>query len=164
MSSSDRFTKLLVAVATLVAIDLSASTSEATPEFPGVIAKHLGVATPECTLCHVGTPGSGTANTAFAKTLRARGLLPYDDASLTTALDAISAENKDSDGDGTPDIRELQDGTDPNSAPGDGSITPEYGCEIGRGLRVDSTAGAVPALAFVLLWMLRVAIKRYRGA
>lgn len=164
MSSSDRFTKLLGAFAAFGAIGLSVSTAGATPTFPAVIAEKLSVAAPECTLCHAGTPGPGTAVTPFAKTLKTRGLVPNNEDSLKTALDAIAAEGKDSDGDGTPDIRELEDGTDPNSAPGDGAITPEYGCEIGRGLRVDGSAGAVPALAFVLLWMLRVAVKRYRRA
>lgn len=106
----------------------------ATPNFPEAIQKHLQLASaPDCTLCHIGTPSRGTVTAPFGATMRQRGLAAYDEGSLTTALDALAAEQKDSDGDGTSDIRELKDGTDPNAgAGGSGIITPEYGCAAAR--------------------------------
>lgn len=66
--------------------------------------------------------------------MRDRGLLAFDEGTLVTALDALDAEHKGSDGDGIDDIQELKVGADPNSG-GDGgadvaSFRPaSYGCE-----------------------------------
>lgn len=100
----------------------------ATPDFPGVVAEHLQLATtPGCELCHAGTQGRGTVTTPFGVSMRSRGAQAYDNDSIKTALDALAAENTDSDGDGVPDIQELKEGTDPNGS-GTETIKPEYGC------------------------------------
>lgn len=127
MHSSERS---LVSGGVVVALVLFAGSAGATPNFPGAIQEHLSLSgAPACTTCHVGTPARGTVNTAFGTTMRSRGLVAYDEASLDTALDALAAEQKDSDGDGTADIRELTDGTDPNAgAGGSGDPVPDYGC------------------------------------
>jgi hypothetical protein len=141
------------------ALALIAAPAGATPNFPSAIASHLGLATsPDCTLCHVGPTQIGTVVTPFGTSMRARGLVMYDEKSLTTALDALAAEKKDSDGDGTPDIDELRAGTDPNTA-GDGTggtgtpapDEPRYGC----GAHVAPSTrgpGAVASLAFAAVF------------
>jgi len=128
----------------------------ATPNFPSVVAQHLGLAkSPDCTLCHVGTPQAGTANTPFAFSMRQRGLQKNDVGSLTGALDALAGEQTDSDGDGFPDIDEIKKGWDPNvPSLADGGVDPNaarpqvlnptYGCSASRpaknGTRPISTA------------------------
>jgi hypothetical protein len=120
----------------------------ATPTFPEVIAQHLGLATaPDCTLCHNGTPGTGTVTTPFGKAMRSRGVHAYDEDSVVTALDALAAEKTDSDGDGVPDIDELKAGTSPNG----GSITPEYGCALAPGAGGPSASLAAIVVAASLL-------------
>jgi hypothetical protein len=61
-----------------------------------------------------------------------RGLKPFDDNSLRTALDRMKTDAIDSDGDGTLDVDALRNGADPNvgAAGGGGDTTPrpEYGC------------------------------------
>jgi hypothetical protein len=106
----------------------------ATPNFPGVIARELKLpGPPDCTLCHSGgQTRRGTVTTPFGTSMRSRGLVAYDEASLVKALAALTAEKKDSDQDGTPDIEELKAGTDPNAGGGPGETLPppEYGCAI----------------------------------
>ncbi len=139
----------------LLATALLASSriARATPNFPPAVRAHLTLAAePACTLCHLGTPGRGTVNTPFGSSARSRGLVAYDDGSLRTALDALAAENKDGDGDGVGDIRELRDGTDPNAGPGDDESVPDYGCGVtGVGASGSpSVVGALFALALLL--------------
>lgn len=151
--------RLVVAPIVVCAL-VSASAARATPNFPAVIATHLQLgAPPDCTLCHVGTPGRGTVTTPFGKTMLARGVHAYDESSLRTALDAISAEKKDSDGDGTSDVDELRAGQSPNGAGAD-VVTPEYGCATAR-----SSAGEpwfVAGLTLVV-WMLTRSRRRSHG-
>ncbi len=119
------------AVAAVSAL-LGARTAGATPNFPGAIKSHLTLASqPPCAVCHQnGVTGLGTVTTPFGTSMRARGLQANDTGSLNTALDALSAEGTDSDGDGTGDIAELVAGTDPNTAGGSNgsTLTPVYGC------------------------------------
>jgi hypothetical protein len=112
----------------------SSSIANATPSFPGVVQQHLTASkAPECKVCHVGAQSSGTVKTAFGVAMLARGLVKYDEASLTKALDTLRGEKTDSNGDGKSDIDTLIAGADP-SAPssGDGGTvalaSPEYGC------------------------------------
>ncbi len=148
----------------------------ATPNFPGAIRSELQLSrTPDCSLCHVGPQQVGTVNTPFGRSMRSRGLVFYDEASLRRALAALDAERIDSDGDGTPDIDELEAGADPNVAGaggggggdgggggggggGDGGggggdappdvppSPPEYGC---------SSSGGVGSAGLVLVLLLR---------
>jgi MYXO-CTERM domain-containing protein len=62
-----------------------------------------------------------------------RGLRPFDENSLRTALDRMKADGIDSDGDGVTDVEALRSGKDPNGEGGGekiGDLTPrpEYGC------------------------------------
>ena len=157
----------LAPFAAAAALALIAVPAGATPNFPSAIASHLGLATsPDCTLCHVGPTQVGTVVTPFGTSMRARGLVMYDEKSLTTALDALAAEKKDSDGDGTPDIDELRAGTDPNTA-GDGTgasgtaapAEPRYGC----GAHVAPSARAPGAALSLLLAAVITALGRRRA-
>jgi len=123
----------------------------ATPAFPGVVQQHLGLrAAPSCTLCHVGQTARGTVTTPFGTTMRSRGLIAYDEASVRTGLDALAAEDEDSDTDGVPDVRELREGTDPNASPGGEDLTPEYGlCSTSRPAPIDPSGH--PVLVSLLL-------------
>src|SRR5205823_739412 len=132
---------------------LLAATARASPTYPAAVAQRLSLSyVPACSLCHVeGKTGSGTAETPFARSARARGLEAGDDRLVPLALDALARDAVDSDGDGATAIRELLDGTDPNVR-GGASIAlradPGFGC---------SSAGAETALAaaLVLLWRRR---------
>lgn len=145
----------LVGVLALIGISSSA---HATPNFPDVVASHLGLeAPPDCTLCHIGTPARGTVTTPFGATLRSRGAQAYDEAALRRALDALTAERKDSDSDGTPDIDELRAADDPNSGAGGPAVTPDYGCTAAPG------RGEAPLyLAVMLLAGLVIGVCRAR--
>jgi hypothetical protein len=115
---------------------LAVTQAHATPNFPAAIQGHLGIAVaPQCSLCHSGgQTGRGTVNTPFGATMRTRGLVAYDEGALRTALDALAAERKDSDRDGTPDIEELFNAQNPNlGTRSDGGVeaeplVPVYGC------------------------------------
>ena len=138
---------------------LLANPASATPNFPGAIQADLGLsAPPPCADCHTtgDVGGLGTVNTPFGTTMRSRGLVAYDEASLKNALLALQAEGKDSDGDGVPDITELQAGTDPNNAPGTESSVPAYGCgaQVSPG-RALPDASVLLLAAGVIIWLRR---------
>lgn len=161
-SSRKSFGPRVLFVWTALAAGAIAAPAYATPNFPGVVASHLQLdAPPPCTLCHSGTPGRGTVTTPFGTTLRKRGLTAYDEASLGNALDAIDAENKDSDGDGVPDVKELRAGEDPNVGAGGATseLVPEYGCAVGRELRGGRGAPSAWLLA-LLVFALRTRQRR----
>jgi hypothetical protein len=139
------------APALLLASLLLAVPAAASPGFPGAIAAHLDAPTPPCTVCHQGAPGVGTATTAFAVAMKARGLVPEDLPSLATALDALAAEDHDSNGNGVNDIDELKAGNDPNASGGQAAVVPTYGC-LGSVARArPGSAGGYLALAAALL-------------
>lgn len=120
--------RLIVPLSALVLIAI-ARPANATPDFPDVVAEHLGLSSPPgCELCHTGTQARGTVTTPFGVSMRSRGAQAYDEDSIRTALDALEAEKKDSDGDGVPDIDELRNGGNPNGT--GGTIKPEYGCAV----------------------------------
>ncbi|HUM12164.1 MAG TPA: hypothetical protein VLT82_14560 [Myxococcaceae bacterium] len=137
----------------LVAITvLAGGLAHASSTFPAEVRSHLGLSyTPDCSLCHAnGQTGFGTVTTPFGTSMRARGLVAQNIASLDTALDALNAEHKDSDGDGTPDIDELKAGADPNVAGGGNVPPPTYGC-----FEVSGQSGSPLALLpLALAWLL----------
>lgn len=127
---------------------LAASPARATPGFPAAIARELTLPNaPPCSVCHAGgVTRRGTVTTPFGTTMRSRGLQAYDEASLVRALAALTAEKKDSDEDGTPDIEELKAGEDPNVAAGDSLPPPEYGCTTTR----DGASSPISALSLTI--------------
>lgn len=146
-----RSTIVIVAMGCLV-FGLAETQAHATPNFPAVVQSKLKLAdAPDCTLCHAGAPGRGTVTTPFGETIRSRGAIAYDENALKTALDAISAEKKDSDKDGVPDVDELAASTDPNAAAGVTVIVPEYGCGVGRGHATSGSGWLVGVIALLLL-------------
>jgi hypothetical protein len=107
---------------------LSARAAVATPNFPNAIQRDLSLSySPQCSLCHVGGNTSASAvQTPFAKSMKARGLVAYDETALQTALNRMGTV--DSDHDGVSDIDELRAGTDPNLGSGQEPVT--YGCTL----------------------------------
>ena len=141
------------ALVVLLVSSLLAAPAAASPTFPAEIAAHLSAPTPPCTICHQGTPGLGTATTAFAEAMKARGLVPGDLTSLDTALDALAAESHDSNGNGVSDIDELKAGKDPNAG-ATATVTPTYGC-VGSIAAAPPRAGAAVALVLLALGLRR---------
>src|SRR6266446_5698827 len=92
----------------------------ATPNFPGVIQRQLGLAAPpQCTICHAtDAGGAGTVVQPFGVYLRSRGLRPFDESSLRNALLAAAGEHHSSNSSGISDIDALKAGEDPNSPGG----------------------------------------------
>lgn len=126
---------------------LLAAPAWATDEFPPAIAARYSLgAEPLCQLCHTnGITIRGTVTTPFGSAMLARGLTPNDVASLNTALDALTTEQVDSDGDGVIDVEELAAGTDPNTVPGGTGGGTGGGTNVGP-LRYGCGAAVVPEL------------------
>jgi hypothetical protein len=151
----NRFAVVLIVLGAV----LASRSAVAKPSFPDLIAHDLNLPYQvPCSICHVkGNTGSGTANTPFALSLRARGLTGEGENSLASALSALETEGVDSDGDGESDVTELRAGTDPNSSTNAslaGDPDPGYGCggSPPRGHR----RGAAPLAGIGLLgWLLR---------
>jgi hypothetical protein len=145
------------------------ASAQATQKFPSAIYNYLGTSftvkpyLPPCSLCHSrGSTGPGTAQTPFALSAKARGLVPSDTPSMNAALAAMDTDEVDSDGDGVPDIQELRDGTDPNT-PGDVSLVSESGPNAGCGGNTkprSSRLAGVPGIGLSLLPLLRRARRR----
>jgi hypothetical protein len=153
--SNRRVPHVLVRASLLGVVLLGATGAGATPNFPGVMSSELGLSsTPSCAVCHQGNPSVGTVTTPFGASLRARGLVFYDVASLRTSLGALNTERVDSDGDGTPDTEELKADRDPNRSdavggpgeePGGEDLPPEpfYGCAAAPGAPVGVLLGGL---------------------
>jgi MYXO-CTERM domain-containing protein len=161
-------TRLLLSTAAL-ACGLGASPAAlASPTYPTAIRSHLSLSdAPSCSLCHQGgQTGFGTVTTPFGVAMRDRGLVAEDEASLFSALDKMSAEGVDSDGDGASDIEELVAGTNPNGdVGGTSSAAPPlaYGCNTT--IAPGGAAGPSGAgLALASLAAIALASRRRRGA
>lgn len=149
MRSSDRLRGVVALFGTLA----YAVPAQATPTFPQTVATHLGASrVPDCSVCHVGSQQRGTANTPFGSEMRSRGVVAYDEASLTEALDQMENARIDSDGDAIIDVDELRLGSDPNNAPGASTFTPTYGCGVSRDAQVGGSNG-FPFLLGLAVWL-----------
>lgn len=148
--------------------------SGATPNFPGAVQTDLELSfVPQCTLCHDGAPGKGTVTQPFGLSMRARGLVPGDAGTLSRALDALEAEGKDSNCNGTTDIEDLKGGHDPNTGAvidgsdkpaleattcGDGPEIPTYGC----GAQIAASSAFPPGGAAAVAALLGLSLVRRR--
>jgi hypothetical protein len=126
--------------------------ARATPDFPAAIARDLALsAPPPCTICHATAQGgAGTVVKPFGKYMISRGLVPFDESSLATALAAAAGEQHDSNGDGISDIDALKQGLDPNGSPSPGALLedPQFGCNAsGRN-------GGVWLVLVAIAWLL----------
>jgi len=146
--------KTLVAAMVIAGAGLIPVVGYAKPQFPPEIARHLSATVdPACSVCHLDGKIAGvTVITPFALALRAHGFTSSEDT-LNSALDAMQADNTDSDGDGISDVEELRAGTDPNSpVPGATTADPTYGCSLtSRPSRGGWTAVALSVAAAVTL-------------
>jgi hypothetical protein len=129
---------------------LAGARAHATPTFPEVVNTKLALTTAvSCTLCHT-DPGGGAGNVTqpIGVSLFARGMVPYDEASLQTAVDKLTTDAVDSDTDGATDIDELKAGTDPNAASTDDSEPISYGFGCAQ-------TGTTTSFALALLLLLQ---------
>jgi hypothetical protein len=103
---------------TTLFLALVAAPAFATDQYPAVLQNRFSLPVPPgCQVCHFnGITARGTVTTPVGTSLRDRGLVANDSASLNTALDALANEMVDSDGDGVSDVEEFMNGTDPNEA------------------------------------------------
>lgn len=117
------------------------------------VRRHLALSyAPKCSLCHEGADG-GTVDTPFAKSMLARGMRGGGDlASVDAALDAMTKDKVDSDGDGAIDVDELAYGGDPNVADKTQGSGPAatYGCGVTRARSDGPAAAVLLAIAFAL--------------
>jgi hypothetical protein len=136
---------------------LSARAVFATPNFPAAIQRDLSLSySPQCSLCHVGGNTSASAvQTPFAKAMKARGLVAYDETALQAALDQMTQGRVDSNGNGVSDVDELRAGTDPNLGSGQEPVT--YGCTVSGARSGSGGLGhAAVGMGLVLaVWRLR---------
>jgi MYXO-CTERM domain-containing protein len=120
----------MIRVSAFVVVFAAAGAAVASSNYPAALRDHLdATSVPSCTACHeTNAGGSGTVVQAFGVAMLDAGLVGGGDtASLTAALDALEADNVDSDGDGTGDVDELRAGQDPNVAGGVAATPVGYG-------------------------------------
>jgi hypothetical protein len=158
--SSARRSLSFLAFGALSALAPAAAASE---EYPGKIQSTLGLeCAPPCTMCHDNPLGGlGTVRTKFGLAIRGTGPLDCcSPDSIPAALAALSQPSCtpspggvpvagapcDSDGDGVPDIEELQAGRDPNAGGADFCSGPRYGC----GAHIAPASGGIDWVSLVI--------------
>ena len=117
----------LIGLAVLACADLA----RASEVFPATIESRLHLSyRPACTICHATDEGEkGTVVKPFGISMQRLGVIGNSETSrLIAALSAAESRQLDSDFDGTPDITELRNGTDPND--GLDLPIPQTGCAL----------------------------------
>jgi len=125
-----------LALASLGVTRHAQASSNYPPELARVIAKKYPNAVqcvPACTACHLTTVGGPGMINKFGASLENIGkLTPGNPGLIEAAFDKLAMANPDSDGDGTTDIDEIQQGNSPSLAfpDGQGQFCPDirYGC------------------------------------
>jgi hypothetical protein len=150
---------------------MGASPALASATFPAAVKAAVPTLScvPQCTLCHnttAGGPGNLKPGGLGEYLKKNFDLIPGAEGTVKGALDADRASGHDGDGDGTPDIAELDVDRDPNNPDpnaficGSGADSgPQYGCgagaRIAQGDAIDGVAslaaGAALAVGITLL-------------
>jgi len=125
--------------------------ARATPDFPAVVVKTLGlpgvtIDPPQgCTLCHA-TDSGGTALRPFGTLILQDGAQPYAETTLEQALAQVGKDEPGL-------IADIQAGKDPNDDQAATTLpTPQYGCAAARGTPGGASivwASILATLAFV---------------
>ncbi len=143
-----------VALSLGMGLFVAARPASGSPAFPGVVQSTLNMpCAPPCTLCHRDLNGGlGTVVQPFGKAMIAHDAEATNQDSVRSALAALEADAVDSDGDGVPDISELERGQNPNVKGDAGLCGPTYGCgaHVAPARHLDgfaAIAGAITALA-----------------
>jgi hypothetical protein len=157
--------KLLFAIAALAPL-FHSTLAKAERSFPSALEQDVPLSyLVPCSVCHIkGNTGSSTAITAFALSLRARGL-SEERSSIAAAMAQLATDRVDSDGDGKSDVDELVAGTDPNSSANGrliGEQEPGYGCG-GTAPTGSERGGQAAAVVGLGGWLLRRRRDRGRG-
>jgi hypothetical protein len=167
MTSALRLPALLLPLALLFV----AQKVEASPDFPAEVRRLVALdCTPQCTLCHRTNAGGWTTlvSGGFAEALR--DVPPIDEAlmgqqpsSIARAFDYARESGLDVNGNGVPDIEELEAGIYPDSGEpicGAGAASgPTYGC----GARIEPR-GRLDAGPLALLGLALAGLRRLRRA
>jgi hypothetical protein len=124
--------------ASWIMIGMLGAAAHASPGFPTVIGNDVEGASVDCTLCHTDPSGGANATKPIVAPLRERGMIAFDDASLSAALVRLRDDAVDTDADGAIDVDELASNTDPNAAP-DGPAPLEVGYGFGCAQSPSST-------------------------
>jgi hypothetical protein len=145
----------LVALALMIT---GTSSARATPDFPQVVVKDLGLSgitidPPQgCTLCHP-TDAGGTSLQPFGQLLQQYGVQPYDESSLEQALSQVEQNEPQL-------VADIKDGRDPNDDADAANLhSPQYGCALAGGAN-QGPLGPVPPWAGIVL----LALARRRGS